>query len=183
MSGSEISRRNFVRPGGATLAGGIAISATPNSAAASRPSNLFGRTANQTPHIQTYRTLGRTGWQVSDIGMGTGPLREPTLVRAAFDKGINYFDTAESYGNGASERAIGEALPHIGRENVFIATKAVFRGGETEEEVLDRIRASLDRLQTNYVDAFSMHHTPTVEFLDHPGYHAAIERLKAEGQV
>jgi predicted aldo/keto reductase-like oxidoreductase len=159
------------------------MSATPTSAAASRQSSLFGGSAKQTPHIQTYRTFGRTGWQVSDIGMGTGPLREPTLVRAAFDKGVNYFDTAESYGNGASERAIGEALPHVGRENVFIATKAVFRGGETESEVLDRIRQSLDRLQTDYIDAYSMHHTPTVEFLDHPGYHAAITRLKAEGQV
>jgi predicted aldo/keto reductase-like oxidoreductase len=144
---------------------------------------LSGEPTRQDPHIQSYKTLGRTGWRVSDIGFGTGPLREPTLVRAAFDKGINYFDTAESYGNGAAERAIGEALPHIGRENVFIATKAVFRGGETESEVLDRVRRSLQRLKTDYVDAYSMHHTPTVEFLGHPGYHAAMARLKAEGQV
>ena len=179
----KLSRRNFVKVGGATLAGGAAVVASPAPAAASRPASLFDRSAVQDSRIQTYRTLGRTGWRVSDIGMGTGPLRESTLVRASFDKGINYFDTAESYGNGASERAIGEALPHIGRENVFIATKAVFRGGETEEEVLTRIRQSLDRLQTDYIDAYSMHHTPTVEFLDHPGYHAAIARLKAEGQV
>ena len=171
------SRRSFLRAGGATLAGGLAA------AAAGSPSNLRGEPTRQDPRIQTYKTLGRTGWSVSDIGFGTGPLREPALVRAAFDKGINYFDTAESYGNGAAERVIGEALPHIGRENVFIATKAVFRGGETESEVLDRIRRSLERLQTDYVDAYSMHHTPTVEILNHPGYHAAIERLKAEGQV
>jgi predicted aldo/keto reductase-like oxidoreductase len=138
---------------------------------------------SQNPRIQTYRTLGRTGWRVSDIGFGTGQLRESTLVRAAFDKGINYFDTAESYGNGAAERAIGEAIPHVGRENIFIATKAVFRGGETEEEVTNRIRQSLERLNTDYIDAYSMHHTPTVEFLNHPGYHAAVDRLKAEGRV
>ncbi len=174
---NKLSRRSFVRAGGATLAGGLAA------AAAGSPASLSGEQARQTPSIQSYKTLGRTGWRVSDIGFGTGPLRESTLVRAAFDKGINYFDTAESYGNGAAERTIGEALPHIGRENVFIATKAVFRGGETESEVLDRIRLSLQRLQTDYIDAYSMHHTPTVEFLDHPGYHAAIERLKAEGRV
>jgi len=166
-----------VKAGGTTLAGGLAA------AAVGSPSGLIGQPAPQDPHIQSYKTLGRTGWRVSDIAFGTGPLRESTLVRAAFDKGINYFDTAESYGNGAAERAIGEALPHIGRENVFIATKAVFRGGETESEVIDRIRRSLQRLKTDYVDAYSMHHTPTVEFLNHPGYHAAIERLKAEGQV
>jgi predicted aldo/keto reductase-like oxidoreductase len=144
---------------------------------------VSGQSAQRDPQIQSYKTLGRTGWRASDIGFGTGPLRDPALVRAAFDKGINYFDTAESYGNGAAERAIGGALPHIGRENVFIATKAVFRGGEAESEVLDRIRRSLERLETDYIDAFSMHHTPTVEFLNHPGYHAAIERLKAEGRV
>jgi predicted aldo/keto reductase-like oxidoreductase len=49
--------------------------------------------------------------------------------------------------------------------------------------VVDRVRRSLDRLKTDYVDSYSMHHTPTVEFLNHPGYHAAIEGLKAEGRV
>ncbi|MBT8395756.1 MAG: aldo/keto reductase, partial [Gemmatimonadetes bacterium] len=173
----KLSRRSFVRAGGAAFAGGLAA------ATAGSPSSVSGQPAVQDLRIQAYKTLGRTGWRVSDIGFGTGPLRESTLVRAAFDKGINYFDTAESYGNGAAERAIGEALPHIGRENVFIATKAVFRGGETESQVTDRIRRSLERLQTDYIDAYSMHHTPSVEFLNHPGYHAAIERLRAEGRV
>ena len=174
---NKLSRRSFMKAGGATLAGGLAA------AAAGSPSSLSAQPTRQDPQIQSYKTLGRTGWRVSDIGFGTGPLKEPTLVRAAYDKGINYFDTAESYGNGTAERTIGEALPHIGRENVFIATKAGFRGGETESEVIDRIRGSLERLKTDYIDAYSMHHTPTVEFLDHPGYHAAIESLKAEGRV
>lgn len=182
-SDDTISRRNFVRAGGVTLAGGIAASAVPASATASRQPGAVSPGQFQDTHIQSYKTLGRTGWSASDISMGTGPLRESTLVRAAFDKGINYFDTAESYGNGAAERAIGEALPHIGRENVFIATKAVLRGGESEEEVVTKIRQSLERLQTDYIDAYSMHHTPSVEILNHPGYHAAIERLKAEGRV
>ncbi len=179
----KMTRRNFFRAGGATLASGMALSATPIPTSPPRQSRPFGPWSGQDTHIKSYRTLGRTGWRVSDIGFGTGQLREPTLVRAAFDKGINYFDTAESYGNGAAERAIGEALPHIGRENVFIATKAVLRGGETEAEVVDRIRKSLERLQTDYIDAYSMHHTPTIEILNHPGYHSAIERLRAEGQV
>jgi len=166
-----------MKAGGATLAGGLAA------AAGGSTTKLKGGSIQEAPRIRSYKTLGRTGWRVSDIGFGTGPLKEPALVRAAFARGINYFDTAESYGNGAAERAIGEALPHVGRENVFIATKAVFRGGESESQVLDRIRRSLERLKTDYVDAYSMHHTPTVEFLDHPGYHAAIDRLKAEGRV
>ncbi len=174
---SKLTRRGFVKAGGATLAGGLAA------AAAGSPLGLSGEPTRQDPRIRSYKTLGRTGWRASDIAFGTGPLRDSTLVRAAFDRGINYLDTAESYGNGSAERAIGEALPHIGRENVFIASKAVFRGGETESQVVDRIRRSLERLKTDYVDAYSMHHTPTVEFLDHPGFHAAIARLKAEGRV
>jgi len=123
----NVSRRSFVRASGATLAGGLAVAATPTAAPASRPSTLFGRPARGNPHIRSYKTLGRTGWRVSDIGFGTGPLKDSALARMAFDRGINYFDTAESYGNGAAERAIGEALPHIGRENVFIATKIDIR--------------------------------------------------------
>lgn len=182
-NGTELSRRDFVRAGGASLAGGIAASAAPIPGSVRGQAGVFCGQDNRAPRIRNYRTLGRTGWRVSDIGMGTGPLRDSALVRMAFDRGINYFDTAESYGNGAAERAIGEALPHIGRENVFVATKAVFRGGESESEVMDRVRRSLERLRTDYVDAYSMHHTPTVEFLDHPGYHAAMEQLKADGRV
>ena len=178
---SEVSRRDFVMMGGVTLAGGAATSALANTDG--RPSAAIRALPNQSPQIQSYRTLGRTGWQVSDISMGTGPLRESALVRAAFDKGINYFDTAESYTNGGSERAIGEALPHIGRENVFIATKAVLQGGESEAEVVERIRKCLERLNTDYIDAFSMHWVPTIEGLNHPGYHAAIATMKAEGRV
>ena len=98
---NKLSRRSFVRAGGATLAGGLAA------AAVGSPSNLSGESTRQGPHIRSYKTLGRTGWRVSDIGFGTGPLREPGLVRAAFDRGINYFDTAESYCNGSAERTIG----------------------------------------------------------------------------
>jgi aryl-alcohol dehydrogenase-like predicted oxidoreductase len=137
----------------------------------------------QEAKIQAHRTLGRTGFLVSDVAMGTGPLRESAVVRYAYDKGINYFDTAESYGNGASERAIGEALQHMEREKVFIATKGIFRSGDDTQAVLTRVRQSLERLNTEYVDAYSMHACSTVEALSHPGYHAAIEQLKAEGRV
>ncbi|MFC1661628.1 aldo/keto reductase, partial [Gemmatimonadota bacterium] len=105
------------------------------------------------------------------------------MVRYAYDKGINYFDTAESYGNGAAERAIGEAMHHMDRAKIFIATKAGAREGDSAETVVERVRRSLERLQTDYVDAYSMHGTSTVEALSHPGYHAAMDQLKAEGRV
>jgi aryl-alcohol dehydrogenase-like predicted oxidoreductase len=184
-----ITRRGFVKTGGAALAGGAALGgmAIPAGAAdrggeAGGPS-LFPFRPRQESKIQAYRTLGRTGFQVSDVGMGTGPLRESAVVRYAYDKGINYFDTAESYENGSAERAIGEALQHMDRSKVFIATKAGFRATDDVEAVLRKARQSLERLQTDYVDAYSMHGCSTIEALSHPGYHAAMAQLKAEGRV
>jgi aryl-alcohol dehydrogenase-like predicted oxidoreductase len=186
--GSGISRRNFVRTGGAALAGGAALggAAIPARGAilsASSSPGLFPTATRQDARIQRFRTLGRTGFQVSDVGMGSVPLRETSVVRYAHDKGINYFDTAESYGNGAAERAIGEAMQHMDRDKIFIATKARAREGDSSETIIDRVRQSLERLQTDYVDAYSMHGPSTVEALTHPGFHEAMDLLKAEGRV
>ncbi len=185
---SRISRRSFVKTGGAALAGGAALggAAMPASGAsissANRP-NLFPIQEGQEPRVRAFKTLGRTGVQVSDVGMGTGPLREPAVVQYAYDKGINYFDTAESYGNGASEKAIGGAMQHMDREKIFIATKAAVRASDDTEAVIQKVRQSLERLQTEYIDAYSMHACSTIEGLSHPGYHAAMAQLKAEGRV
>jgi predicted aldo/keto reductase-like oxidoreductase len=178
---NEISRRNFVKVGSAALAGGAALGGAIPAAADTRPS-LFP-TPRQEARVQSHRTLGRTGWQVSDIGMGSVPLRDSTVVRYAYDKGVNYFDTAEGYGNGAAERAIGEAMPHMQRDNIFIATKGRVRDSDIAETIVDRVRQSLERLQTDYVDSYSIHLCPTVEMLSTPGYHAAMDQLKAEGRV
>jgi len=185
-----VSRRDFVRTGGAVLAGGAALGGGAISAGAeTRPegrelgATLFPNPQGQDARIQAFRTLGRTGFQVSDIGMWSVPLRETAVVRYAYDKGINYFDTAEGYGNGAAERAIGEAMQHMDRDKIFIATKAVVREGDDAEAVVQKVRQSLERLQTDYVDAYSMHATSTVAGLSHPGFHEAMDLLKAEGRV
>ena len=183
----RISRRSFVKTGGAALAGGAALgsAAIPEGAAADTPGapGLFPTQPGQQARIQAHRTLGRTGFRVSDVGMGSVPLRETAVVRYAYDHGINYFDTAEGYGRGAAERAIGEALQHMERDQVFIATKAGVREGDDAEAVIQKVRGCLERLGTDYVDAFSMHGAGSFEALNHPGYHAAMDQLKAEGRV
>jgi len=184
-----ITRRSFVRTGGAALAGGAALggAAIPAGAAGKGPNTgrptLFPSQPRQEARIQAYRTLGRTGFQVSDVGMGSVPLRETSVVRYAYDKGINYFDTAEGYGNGAAERAIGEAVQHMERDKIFIATKGRVGDQDDTEAVLTQIRQSLERLNTDYIDSYSMHGPSTLEALNHPGYHAAMAQLKAEGRV
>jgi len=144
---------------------------------------LFPVEASQAGQIQSYRTLGRTGFRVSDISLGASFLREPNLVRYAFDKGMNYIDTAESYANGSSERAIRDALPHLPRGEIFISTKAILRPREDQEAVVTRARRSLERLNTEYIDAYLMSSVDTPEGLNHRGYHAAMDQLKAEGRV
>ncbi|MFC1660671.1 aldo/keto reductase [Gemmatimonadota bacterium] len=187
-SGNRINRRDFVKSGGAALAGGVVVGGAPilESEALSKSSgasSLFPTQPSQDGRIQSYRTLGRTGFRVSDISLGASFLREANLVRYAFDKGMNYIDTADAYANGASERAIRDALRHIDRERIFISTKADIRPRDDKEAVLTKARRSLERLNTEYVDAYMMSSVSTVKWLNHPGYHAAMDQLKSEGRV
>jgi aryl-alcohol dehydrogenase-like predicted oxidoreductase len=186
--GIRINRRDFVKSGGAVLAGGVMLGREPvhESRSFSETSGapaLFPVRPSQEGRIQGHRILGRTGFRVSDISLGASFLREANLVRYAFDKGMNYIDTAETYANGASERAIREALPYIDRERIFISTKAYFRPQDDKEAVLARARGSLNRLNTEYLDAYMMSSVDRAEGLNHQGYHAAMDQLKAEGRV
>ncbi|KPJ88035.1 MAG: hypothetical protein AMS18_13855 [Gemmatimonas sp. SG8_17] len=120
---------------------------------------------------------------MSDISLGGSFLREPNVVRYAFDKGINYIDTSENYENGGADRAIRGALQHFERDQIFIATNASIRPRDGKDAVLARARRSLERLGTEYIDAYLMGSVSTVDWLSAPGYHAAMDQLKAEGRV
>jgi len=172
----RISRRSFVKVGGAALAGS-ALTATESVAGA------YQLPAPSAERIKKLKRLGRTEFMASDVGMGSVPLRESNVVRYAYDKGVNYFDTAEGYGNGAAERAIGEALQHMDRSKIFITSKIGVRDRDTEETVIERFRGCLERLNTDYLDAFYLHGPGSIEAFGHAGFHSAMNRMKAEGRV
>jgi predicted aldo/keto reductase-like oxidoreductase len=176
-----IKRRDFVKTGGALLAVG-AVSGRAPTLERDLPA-LFPVKPSQEGRIQSFRTLGRTGFRVSDVSLGGSFLRDPSLVRYAVDKGMNYIDTAENYENGGADRAIRGALQHIDREAVFIASNADVNPREDKVSVLARARRTLERLNTDYIDAYMMGMVSTVESLNAPGYHAAMDQLKAEGRV
>ena len=183
-----IKRRDFFKTGGALLAGGAVSGRAPipEGSALLESSGilpLFPVKPSQEGRIQSFRTLGRTGFRVSDISLGGSFLRDPSLVRYAVDKGMNYIDTSESYENGGADRAIRGALQHIDREAVFIATNADVSAGEDKDSVLARARRTLERLNTDYIDAYMMGMVTTTKWLNAPGYHAAMDQLKAEGRV
>ncbi len=172
----KINRRKFFKFGGAAIAG-----ATINISPIRKAISMQDETDAE--KIKSYRILGRTGFKVSDIGMGTNRNVEPSVIRYAYDKGVNYFDSAEGYGNGRSERMIGEALKFMDRNKVFITTKIHVNDNETKESIIDRCYKCLERMQTEYVDAFFMHGPSYVSSLIYPAYHEAIAQLKSDGKV
>jgi aryl-alcohol dehydrogenase-like predicted oxidoreductase len=116
------------------------------------------------------RQLGDSTLEVSAIALGSwltysgGVGREQTeaCTRAAFDVGINFFDTANVYGRGAAERAWGEILAGYPRDSFVLATKVFFPmssrdRGLSRAQIHKQIDASLRRLRTDYVDLYQCH--------------------------
>ena len=146
-----------------------------------------------------YRDFGKTGWQVSVVGMGTwnignqwGELDDATAwatVRSAFDHGVTLFDTAESYGtlNGLSEERLGVALAGI-RHQAYLVSKIGHWGKRTGQAVpkttVDMIRlcahASLHRLRTDWLDVVLCHEH---DIEDPSVYLEAFEVLKQRGRI
>jgi aryl-alcohol dehydrogenase-like predicted oxidoreductase len=117
-----------------------------------------------------YRRLGDSDLEVSEVSLGSwltysgGVGREQTeaCTEAAFEAGINFFDTANVYGRGAAEEAWGEILSRRPRDSYVLATKVFFPMSETDsglsrEQIEKQIDASLRRLQTDYVDLYQCH--------------------------
>jgi predicted aldo/keto reductase-like oxidoreductase len=173
---SGISRRNFIRNSVSAAAGLGLVGGR----------KLLGEEVEEPTgaKIKEYRTLGRTGFKVSDIGFGGGNLSNENVLEAALDMGINYIDTAEHYHRGNSERTIGRVISKRDRKKIFLTTKLnLMMGGGSKEKIKTRFSRCLERLQTNYVDCLMIHMAPTVEQVRHEGYHDAIRELKAEGKV
>jgi len=100
--------------------------------------------------VQRYATLGRTGMRVSDISFGSSRLGagEGDTVRHAFDQGINYFDTADSYRGGQSETTLGDALRGK-RDRVYIASKTFTSPSDRRDSMMRALEGSLRRLRTD----------------------------------
>jgi len=116
------------------------------------------------------RKLGSSDLEVSEISLGSwltysgGVAREQAeaCVNAAFEEGINFIDTANVYGRGASESLLGEVLAGRSRSSYVLATKVFFPMSDTDrglskEQIHKQIDASLERLRTDYVDLYQCH--------------------------
>ncbi len=117
-----------------------------------------------------YRKLGTSDLEVSEISLGSwltysgGVEREQAeaCVKAAFDAGINFFDTANVYGRGAAETLLGEVLAGYERSSYVLATKVYFSMSDTDRglsaaQIHKQLDASLERLRTDHVDLYQCH--------------------------
>ncbi|WP_242122168.1 aldo/keto reductase [Sphingomonas lacusdianchii] len=144
------------------------------------------------------RVLGRSGLEVSAVGLGcmglsygygpaTDRMEAVSMLRAAHDRGVTFFDTAEAYGPGDNEEVVGEALAPV-RDQVVIATKFGFENGRPSDGLNsrpERIRQvadeALSRLRTDRIDLFYQHRVdPNVPIEDVAG---TVRDLIAEGKV
>lgn len=139
---------------------------------------------NRPGEVKRYNKLGRTGYEISDISFGSSNLRvgQEDLVHLAMDRGINYFDTAESYARTQSETTLGRALKGK-RDQVVITSKAMTKADTGADELMSRLEASLGRLQTDYVDIFMNHAVNDIEVVRNPEWHAFIDKAKEQGKI
>jgi aryl-alcohol dehydrogenase-like predicted oxidoreductase len=128
-----------------------------------------------------YKILGNTGLKVSELCLGTmtfggkgyfkaiGSLQQQTvddIVKASFNAGINFIDTANVYSEGMSEELTGQSIHNLGlkREEIVLATKVRGKMGEglnevglTRKHIMDQVDLSLKRLKTDYIDLYQIH--------------------------
>jgi aryl-alcohol dehydrogenase-like predicted oxidoreductase len=153
-----------------------------------------------------YRTLGGTDIAVSEVGFGVWTVstgwwgevddaRSVRLLRQAYEQGINYFDTADTYGSGKGETILADAFGHM-RENVVISTKIGYdfynhtaRRGQQERPqnwsegfLRFALEQSLKRLGTDYVDFLQLHNTK-MDAVEDGDLFALMEAFKEEGKI
>jgi len=145
-----------------------------------------------------HRTLGRTGWNVSEISFGAWAIgggqwdganddESMAALHRAVDLGINFFDTADVYGDGRSERLIAR-LRRERSEPIHVATKAGRRlsphtaGGYNAENLGEFVERSLVNLGTDCLDLLQLHCPPTETFY-HPEVFAMLDDLTSAGKI
>ncbi|MCU0443468.1 MAG: aldo/keto reductase [Microscillaceae bacterium] len=149
-----------------------------------------------------YNQLGNSGLVVSELSLGTMTFGEgdyyglkftfdqkgaTELINVALDKGINFIDTADMYGNGASEQILGKALGSR-REDVIISTKISFRAGNqafnagvNAKHLIQQTHQSLKNLQTDYIDLLLLHNDDPITPIDETL--RTLEQLVQQGKV
>jgi predicted aldo/keto reductase-like oxidoreductase len=176
---TNTNRRHFLTT---SLATGAAVGAGLGAPVLSNAKT--SQTAEGTAQVQSYRRLGKTGLEISDISFGTSRLRsgQERLIAHALDRGVNYFDTAEGYTRGQSEQVLGKALRGK-RDQAFIVSKTMTRPNTSTAQMMEDLEGSLKRLRMDYVDIYMNHAVNDTAVVGNPEWQRFIESAKAQGKI
>lgn len=175
----KLNRRGFLKSG---LTGATVLAVSP----------VLGSTMKQIEENNIiYRTLGSTGLKVPVVSFGVMRADNPGLCKAAYEKGIRFFDTAHGYQNGNNETMLGNLLKDYPRDSFVLATKvkpATTREGKpgdqtSVEDFLSKFDTSLSRLRMDYVDILYVHDISTTEMLEFKPIINAARKLKKDGKA
>lgn len=153
-------------------------------------SDFSQQTKGREPPPLEYVTLGKDGPKVSRIGAGiwqewlsnVGIEQRISVIRRLVNRGVNFFDTAESYSNGADEFVLGRAIREVGREKLHIATKV--SGYRLRfHELQKSCEASLSRLGVKEIDLYPIHYPDPFEQIPLKETFKAMEKLYDSGKI
>ena len=170
------TRRHFLKTSAAT---GTALAAADTLLAAPPPKSPI-------PEV----TLGKTGVKVTKLGMGTSWSVNGSFVQRFIASGVRYIDTSETYERGNSEKTVGSVLARMdARKDVYLVTKCSkyegMKGPARAKSFATQLQASLERLQTDYVDCYYIHgiRGQDIDMFTDPDVIKAFEALKKSGKI
>ncbi|MBT8332603.1 MAG: aldo/keto reductase [Deltaproteobacteria bacterium] len=180
MSGKKgnFSRRNFIKTAGAAGLGSVLVSL-------SSLTQAHGSSSTEVPEkmIVPTRPFGKTGENVSILSLG-GVLKisDQLIFRQAFKLGVTYWDTADSYGWGKNEKAIGKYFAKFpnDRKEVFLVTKTAT---SDPQKLSKNLNTSLLRMNTSYIDMYFIHYVSDVKNELTDEVKAWAEKAKAKGKI
>jgi len=190
---NQLDRRAFIGTGMAAALATAGPTASARSEKTSIGTDSRGRPLPHNPRTfqaMPTRNLGQTGHRVGIFSLGGQAVIETTdrdtaeaVINKAIDLGVNYIDTASSYGGGKSEQHIGPVMKHR-RGEVYLATKTHDRSYDGSMRLLE---TSLKRLQTDHLDCWQLHNVQTKQQTDQifgkDGAIRALEKARDQGIV
>ncbi len=180
MSGKKenFSRRDFIKTAGAAGLGSVLVPLS-----VLRQAHASEATKLPEQMMVPMRPFGKTGVNVSILSLG-GVLRssDQLIFRQAFKMGVTYWDTADSYGRGKNEKAIGKYFARFtdDRKKIFLVTKAA---ASDPQELTEKLNTSLQRMNTSYVDLYFIHYVKDVKKELTAEVKAWAENAKAKGKI
>jgi len=172
------SRRDFFKTAGITGLGSSLLSRN-----ALTPSDADAATSSPEKNVIPTRPFGKTGVNVSILSLGgVLGMSDQLIFKQAMKLGVTYWDTADSYGWGKNEKAIGKYFARYpqDRQKVFLVTKA---GSTNPNTLSDKLERSLQRMNTSYIDLYFIHYVSDAEDeLTNP-VREWSEKAKADGKI